>query len=316
MMLRPALRQYRTWTSDSRRWDAYRPRQGDILVATYPKSGTTWMQQIVGLLVFASPEPRPIGDISPWFDRRFAAPVDEVNRLLDSQSHRRFIKCHTPFDGMPLHDEVKYIHVARDGRDACLSFHNHSRSLREQTLAAIDRTGLEDPLLAAPQPRPPVEPREFFHRWMTQGVAPESDGLPFVSWFNFEATYWQARQQTNLLCVHYRDLKADLEGEMRRIAKFLDIEIPQGRWPALVTAATFGEMRKAAEATLPSMMKLFEGGAGGFFHKGENDRWKGVLSDADLALFDAACRARLSPACAAWLANGRLASTEPRTAAD
>lgn len=316
MTMRPALRQYRAWTSDSRRWDAYRPRPDDIVIATYPKSGTTWMQQIVGLLVFASPEPRPIGDISPWLDRRFGGPVEDVIRQLDGQTHRRFIKSHTPFDGMPIHGEVKYIHVARDGRDACLSFHNHSRGMREQLLAAGDKIGLDDPLLAAPMPRPPADPREFFHRWMTQGVGGASDGLPAFSWFNFEATYWQARAQPNLLLVHYSDLKADLEAEMRRIAGFLAIEIPPDLWPLLVKAATFTEMRKTAETTHPNTMKLFKGGAEGFFHKGENDRWKGVLSDDDLALFEAACRSRLSAACAAWLAGGRRASGDPKVAAD
>ena len=43
---------YRTWMTDSRRWDTYRPRTGDIVVATYPKCGTTWMQRIVDLLIF------------------------------------------------------------------------------------------------------------------------------------------------------------------------------------------------------------------------------------------------------------------------
>ena len=156
MEVRPALRQYRTWTSDSRRWDGYRPRQGDIIIATYPKSGTTWMQQIVGLLVFASPEPRPVGDISPWLDRRFGAPIEEVNRLLDGQTHRRFIKSHTPFDGMPLHDEVKYIHVARDGRDACLSFHNHCLGMSEQLLAAADARAGPDESTVVTSAAPPA----------------------------------------------------------------------------------------------------------------------------------------------------------------
>lgn len=314
--VRSALREYRSWTADSRRWDHYHPRAGDIVIATYPKCGTTWMQQIVGLLVFASPEPRPIGVLSPWLDMRPLVPVETVIEQLDAQSHRRFIKCHVPFDGMPVFDEVRYIHVARDGRDACLSFHNHCLGLGQQMLAATDRVGQTDPTLAAPFPRAPADFTDFYRRWMSRGIAGAGDGLPFFSWFDFERTYWQERQRENLLLVHYRDLKTDLAGEMRRIAAFLGIEIRDAVWPSLVHAATFTEMKKVGEILHPHVARLFEGGAGRFFNKGENDRWHGMLDTADLALFDDACRRRLSPASAEWLAQGRLAGRDPATATD
>lgn len=63
MLARPATREYRTWILDSRRWQRYRPRADDIIIATYPKCGTTWMQRIVGLLVFQTPEAKPIMEI-------------------------------------------------------------------------------------------------------------------------------------------------------------------------------------------------------------------------------------------------------------
>ena len=59
-LIRPALREYRTWTTDSRRWNHYQPRRDDIVIATYPKCGTTWMQQIVSSLVFQDAAPRSL----------------------------------------------------------------------------------------------------------------------------------------------------------------------------------------------------------------------------------------------------------------
>src|SRR6185437_8889095 len=125
MLVRPALRDYRTWVMDSRRWRPYRPRAGDVVIATAPKSGTTWMQQIVSSLVFQDPQPRSLYDVSTWIDARFLQSEAETYRAFEAQVHRRFPKTHVPVDGLPIDDEAFYIHVARDGRDAALSMHNH-----------------------------------------------------------------------------------------------------------------------------------------------------------------------------------------------
>src|SRR3546814_8216461 len=51
---------------------------------------------------------------------------------LESQQHRRSLKSHLPLDGLPIFDEVKYIHIARDGRDVCMSYHNHVANRSEE----------------------------------------------------------------------------------------------------------------------------------------------------------------------------------------
>jgi aryl sulfotransferase len=131
MLVRPALREYRTWTLDSRYWKGYAPRQDDIIIATAPKCGTTWMQQIVSSLVFQDAQIRALPAVSPWVEARFHYTNEEMRANLAAIPHRRFLKSHLPIDGLPIHDEVKYIHVARDGRDMALSMHNHSTGLRQ-----------------------------------------------------------------------------------------------------------------------------------------------------------------------------------------
>jgi aryl sulfotransferase len=89
MLNREPIRVVRNFTCDSRRWSGYKPREGDVIIATAPKVGTTWMQQIVKLLIFQSPEPQPLGELSPWIDCRFRQPIEEVLPRIEAQVHRR-----------------------------------------------------------------------------------------------------------------------------------------------------------------------------------------------------------------------------------
>src|SRR5215211_6733084 len=216
MLIEPAQREYRTWICDSRRWNHYLPRPDDIIIATYPKCATTWTQRIVSLLVFQRTEAVPIMEISTWVDRRFPQPVEAMVAHIEAQEHRRFLKSHLPADGLPFYDEVKYIHVARDGRDACMSFHNHASGFTDQTLESLSKAGLEDETIARPYPPVLADPAEYFHRWITKGaIRGHDDGLPQMSYFHFERTWWEVRHRPNVLLVHYNDLKADLSREMK-----------------------------------------------------------------------------------------------------
>ena len=312
MLIETAQREYRTWILDSRRWRHYQPRPDDIVIATYPKCGTTWMQRIVGLLIFQTPEPMPIMQISAWLDRRFPQPIEAVIAYIEAQKHRRFLKSHLPLDGLPFFDEVKYIHVARDGRDACMSFHNHCMGFTDRMLENLNNAGMEDETIGRPYPRVPVDSCQFFHHWITQGEVPgQTDGSPGVSFFQFENSWWAARSRPNVLNVHYNDLKADLSAEMRRIADFLDISVAPHLWPQLVAAADFEAMRRDGDTLLAHVAVTFKHGSRGFFFKGANERWRGVATEADLELYEAKADSMFSPACAHWVSQGRSKAGDP-----
>ncbi|MFO1067823.1 MAG: sulfotransferase domain-containing protein [Geminicoccaceae bacterium] len=307
MPVREPTREYRTWTVDSRRWQAYRPRPGDVVIATYPKCGTTWMQRIVGLLLSRDPTPRPVMDIAPWIDRRFGEPLEATMALIEAQTQRRFLKSHLPADGLPIHAGARYIHVARDGRDASLSYHHHLAGLAPEVLARFDAEGLGDPTIGRPFPPLLADPADHFHRWLTQGaVAGESDGLPFLSFFAFERSWWAVRHLPNVLLVHYARLKADLAGEMRRIAAFLEVEVPAALWPALVEAAGFEAMRRDGDVLMGRMARVFRGGAAAFFNEGRNNRWQGHYRAEDVALYAAKAATAGDPSFGRWLGDGSL----------
>jgi aryl sulfotransferase len=310
-------REYRTATMDSRRWDGYAPRRDDIIVATYPKCGTTWTQRIVDLLIFQSPEPRQFSAASPWIDATFFGPIDADLAKIEAQTHRRYVKSHMPLDAIPVYEGVKAIHTARDGRDACTSMHNHMLGFLPHMGAAIAANAAAAGEAPPARLQTPADPRDFFLQWMAtaEAHAPGGDDgeLPYCE---FEGTYWGRRREPWLLMVHFNDLKADLAGEMRRISDFLSIETPEPLLAQLAEAARFETMKRQGEEMLPQLRMAFDNGADRFLNKGENGRWKDFLTDADLARYEALVQLRLTPALRAWLEGGRLAAGDPRALAD
>lgn len=299
---------YRSWTTDSGRWRRYHPRHGDIVIGTYPKSGTTWMQRIVDLLVFQSPQPRPIDEASPWIDGRMT-PIDEVISHLEQQQHRRFVKSHLPFDALPYYDAVRYIHVGRDGRDACMSYFNHCAAFTPAMYQRLDQVAAD---MGGPAPRFTGDARVFWHDWLTRGVVPGShDGFPAFSFFDFEASWWRARHYGNVLLVHYNDLKTDLAGEMRRIARFLDIDIGTSNWDRLVEAASFQAMKRDGDSLLPKVGKAFQGGTKRFIYKGCNGRWREQIPAEEQARYARMAAQRFTPGLRRWIEHGRLRSGDP-----
>ncbi|PWL34902.1 MAG: hypothetical protein DCO97_11695, partial [Marivita sp. XM-24bin2] len=115
--------------TDSRRWDMVTIRSDDVIVVTPPKSGTTWMQTIVALLLSGDPDIEPELSVKmPWVDIRIRE-MAEVAARLEAMPHRRSMKSHTPLDGLPLHDKAQYICVFRHPLDAHFSFRSHVRNI-------------------------------------------------------------------------------------------------------------------------------------------------------------------------------------------
>src|SRR5207249_3053306 len=123
----------------------------------------------------------------------------------------------------------------------------------------------------------------------------EPDGWPFWSHHHHLSTWWEFRAVPNLLFVHFGDLKADPDSEMRRIAAFCEIEVDERAWPAIMASVGLDAMREEARRADPGIGLAFDGGSDRFFYKGDNGRWRSVLTDDDLAQYDAAA-ATLDPA--------------------
>ena len=285
---------------DSTVWNNFPFRDDDIIIATYGKSGTTWLQQIVSQLIFNGAEKMAVAEMSPWLDLR--VPPKEVKLpAVEAQTHRRFLKTHLPVDALVLSPKAKYIYIGRDGRDVIWSLYNHHATANALFYEALNETpGLVGP----PLEPPPASVQQYFNDWL------DGDGYPFWPFWENIRSWWEIRDLPNVMLLHYTDLKADMPGQIRRIADFLDIAVDEATWPAIVEHCGFAYMKAHAPQSVPMGGALWEGGADSFIHKGTNGRWRDTLTAVEVAAYETTALAELGPECARWLAN-RLACSRP-----
>jgi len=124
---------------DSTHWYGFVPREGDIVITSPLKSGTTWVQSIVANLIWQDGNfPAPIHLMSPWVDSK-ALPHTKILDRLEYQFHRRFLKSHLPADASPNFSEVIYLVLGRDPRDQFMSLWDQHSNYAPQAAASLSR---------------------------------------------------------------------------------------------------------------------------------------------------------------------------------
>ena len=280
---------------DSTIWNDFHFRDDDIVIATYAKAGTTWMQQIIAQLLFDGDPELEVAEMSPWMDLR--VPPKEVKLpLVEAQEHRRFLKTHLPVDALVYSAEAKYIYIGRDGRDVVWSMYNHHVNANQTWYDALNKTpGRVGP----PIEPPPDDVRQYWRDWLDQ------DGHPFWPFWENIRSWWTVRDLPNVLLIHFTDLKRDLSGQIRNIAKYLDIPINESRWPDILEHCSFEWMKKNATKSVPLGGAFWDAGAQVFINKGVNGRWTDTLTAEESAEYEKRAIDELGPQCAEWLATGK-----------
>lgn len=300
------LVRYRTLVFDSARWAAFPFRPDDVVISTPPKCGTTWMQTICGMLLLERVEfARPLADISPWIDMQ-ANNLAAVVATLEAQQHRRFLKTHTPLDGVPMVDGLTYVCLARDPRDVALSFQHHWANLDlDAFMAARARAvGLDDLAELGPPPDPlPEDPGEWFRIWVEGGLG-ELAGPSLADVLHHVDTFWQRRNDPGVVLFHYADLLADLPREVRRLAETLGVEAGDERVAQIAAACSFDRMKKHADELVPEVGNGIWRSNEGFFHRGLNGQWYGLVDDDSACRYEQRVAELVAPEVAAWVHSG------------
>jgi len=166
----------------------YQAERTDIFIATYPKCGTTWTQNIVWLLDnngIPFPPDKLIQKEMPFLE----LVGSDFVRTLPSP---RFIKVHLPFSLTPYHPESKYIYVARNPFDCAVSFYHHSKSY-DFAEGTFD---------------------DFFECFMTGEVI-------FGDYFDNLLSWYEHKDDPNILFLTYEEIKINIRQQISKIAYFL-----------------------------------------------------------------------------------------------
>lgn len=281
---------------DSTIWNDFKFRDDDIVISSYAKSGTTWMQQIIAQLLFNGAPDLDVAEMSPWLDFRIP-PKDVKLAAVEAQRHRRFLKTHLPVDALVFSPKARYIYVARDGRDVVWSLYNHHASANARYYQMLNETpGLVGP----PLEPPPASIRQYYHDWL------DKDGHPYWPFWENIKSWWDIRHLPNVLLFHFAKLKEDTAKQMRRVAAYLEIPVDESKWKLMLDHCSFEFMRRHAIKSVPLGGAFWNKGSQTFFYRGINGRWRDVLSREESEKYEKMALEKLGEACARWLATGEL----------
>jgi aryl sulfotransferase len=302
------LRRYRTLVSDSALWAEF-TFNGDIIISPPAKCGTTWMQMLCALLIFDTADlHRPLTEISPWFD---AVTYDfgETRATLDAQDHRRFVKTHTPLDGLPFDERATYICIGRDPRDAMVSLEHAMDNVALEKMAETWAAAGVDPESLPP---PPDDPRTRFRQWVDGDLVDDDPTIipsTLANLVHHVRTFWDRRDEPQIELFHYADLLADLPGQLGRLARVLSVDVSAERIDQLAAAATFRSMRDRADELAPAVDSELWRDNRAFFRSGTSGQWRDLLDGDDLDHYRRRVAELAPPDMAEWLHAGWLAST-------
>lgn len=281
----PARKRYSGKISDPSRWQSITPCEGDVVLSSPPKSGSTWTQGILALLISGDPDvDADISNKAPWIDITFDG-QDEILRNWQAQTKQRQLKTHTPLDGIPIWSELRYISVYRHPIDVHFSFRKHVYHMKETVLSDIYPDDISTGF-----------------RIFLEGK--HHDGASLTSIVDHYRSALMFEQRQNFLRLHFADMKRDLAGAFIKIADHIGITHSSEHMAKLVDAASFKNMKSNANRFAVAAGQGFWGNDADFFDSGTSNKWLGLLTDADITAYDVRISELLSNKERAWLEWG------------
>jgi len=245
------------------------PRADDVFIASFPKSGTTWTQQIVrlvysrGLIHDSDP---PLHTIIPWLDDSEDLPDLSV---VDSMISPRVFKSHNPYHLLPrkLTESNRLIYVTRNAKDTAVSMYFHTFGFK---MYEYD------------------EPIEHF---IDEFMAGRVEYGPY--WTHLKSWHIQ-REQRNILVLHYEEMQADLAATVARVARFLDQPLTNEEIERIAQLSTFSSMKKDPRTSMQLWDEEQRKPGMPFMRKGEAGDWTNPITLKLAQVFDNTFEAKMT----------------------
>lgn len=246
---------------------AFRPDPSDLLIATYPKAGTTWTQEIVDLLLHngdadaCKRAPTPVR--SPFLEICGPPPIPSGLDLLKNMDPPRFIKTHLPFQLVPpafWENKCKTIYVARNAKDNLVSYYYFD---------CMNMT----------QPEPGTW-EEYVQKFMR-------GELSWGSWYDHVKGYWKEKDNKNILYLFYEDMKENPRREIERIMRYLDVSVSDEVISKIVELTSFEKMKDNPMANYTCIpAPVFDHSKSAFMRKGRVGDWRNHFTPEQQKIFE------------------------------
>ena len=251
------------------------PRADDVFIASFPKSGTTWTQQIVrlvysrGLIHDSDP---PLHAIIPWLDDSKDLPDLSV---VDSMTSPRVFKSHNPYHLLPrkLTESNRLIYVTRGAKDTAVSMYFHTFGFK---MYEYD------------------EPIEHF---IGEFMAGRGEYGPY--WTHLASWYAQ-RERHNILVLHYEEMQIDLAATVSRVAHFLDQPLTHKEIERIAQRSTFSSMKKDPRSSMQLWDEEQRKPGIPFMRKGKAGDWPNHFTPELAQAFDKEFNVKMSKISWPW----------------
>ncbi|KAM6934569.1 cytosolic sulfotransferase 3-like [Xenentodon cancila] len=253
----------------------FQARPDDILIATYPKAGTTWISYILDLLYFGQVSPErqtslPIYRRVPFLEIAFPSLVSGTELADELPTRPRLIKTHLPVQFVPKsfwRQNCRIVYLARNAKDNMVSFYH------------FDRMNLMQP--------EPGDWSSFFQRFM-------EGNMLFGSWYDHVNGWWKKKQTySKLHYMFYEDMIEDIGQEIDKLCSFLGLIPSAEEKRAIIVGAQFDNMKKN-EMTNYSTVPLMDFKVSPFMRKGKVGDWKTHFTVAQSEEFDKDYKKKMS----------------------